>query len=96
MCGDPYDQNPRDHEPGGKYATGVIVRNYTQGQEISATIDITANHDGYFEFRLCQNDDPMKIVEQDCFDKVIIFLILLLSSLCKISDKRQSHQNFLC
>lgn len=75
VCGDPYDQNPRDHEPGGKYATGITVRNYTQGQEISATIDITANHDGYFEFRLCQNDEPMKIVEQDCFDKNLLEVI---------------------
>ena len=38
------------------------------------TIDITANHAGYFEFRLCQNDESMKKVEQDCFDKNLLLV----------------------
>jgi hypothetical protein len=53
----------------------MIVKNYTIGQEISVEIDITANHDGYFEFRLCQNDEPMKQVKQDCFDKNLLEVV---------------------
>ena len=40
ICGDPY-QGPRDHEAGGKYASGVIVKTYRQGAAIPVTVDIT-------------------------------------------------------
>lgn len=32
LCGDAWDQDPRQHEVGGLYATGTIVRQYTEGQ----------------------------------------------------------------
>ena len=57
VCGDAADLEIRDHEPGGIYAKGIIGKTYTEGQEITITIDITANHMGYFEFRLCQNNE---------------------------------------
>merc|ERR1711935_230275 len=39
ICGDQADLRVRQHEaPGGKYANGVIVRQYSQGQVIEATI----------------------------------------------------------
>jgi len=45
ICGDPWDARVREHEaPGGKFATGVITRNYSPGQQITVTSDITANH----------------------------------------------------
>ncbi|XP_035217513.1 uncharacterized protein LOC118190844 [Stegodyphus dumicola] len=70
VCGDPYHvQQPRPNEAGGKYGLGIIVRNYTVGQEIETTVDLTANHLGYFEFRICPNNNTNKIVEQDCLDK---------------------------
>lgn len=73
---DAWDDKPREHEPGGKYATGQIVKTYREGDEISIVIDITANHYGYFEFRLCENDDdPMARVEQDCFDKNLLVVL---------------------
>ena len=74
VCGDPWDQNPRDHEPGGQYATGKIGKTYHEGQIINITVDITANHYGYFEFRLCQNDEFMKAVTQECFDKHLLLI----------------------
>lgn len=37
VCGDPY-QGPRENEAGGKYASGVIVRNYTEGQHIQVVL----------------------------------------------------------
>ncbi len=68
------DQNPRDHEPGGEYATGIIGKTYFEGEEINITIDITANHYGYFEFRLCKNDEYMKKVEKECFDENLLLI----------------------
>ncbi|XP_020914504.1 uncharacterized protein LOC110252082, partial [Exaiptasia diaphana] len=35
-----------------RYATGLITRKYAKGQEISVKIRITANHQGWFEFRV--------------------------------------------
>ena len=74
VCGDPWDQDPRDHEPGGQYATGIIGKTYYEGQSINITIDVTANHNGYFEFRLCQNDEFMKVVTQECFDEHLLLI----------------------
>lgn len=57
VCGDPYN-GIRENEAGGKYATGTISRHYTEGQSISVTVDVTTNHGGYFEFRLCPINNP--------------------------------------
>ena len=40
------------------YALGIISDVYEPGQEIDIEVDITANHMGWFEFRLCHHDDP--------------------------------------
>ena len=72
---DPWDENPREHEPGGKYATGQIAKTYTEGDEVTFIIEITANHYGYFEFRLCENDEPMAKVDQTCFDKNLLLIL---------------------
>ena len=36
-----------------RYGQGLIVKQYRSGERISVTAEITANHKGYFEFRLC-------------------------------------------
>jgi len=70
ICGDPWNQFPRDHEaPGGMYATGIITKTYKKGSIIPVVIDLTANHQGYFEFRLCPNNDIWEDPEQSCFDR---------------------------
>ena len=70
ICGDPWFADPREHEaPNGKYATGTITAAYDQGQTIDVQIDITANHRGLFEFRLCPNKSIDTDPEQGCFDK---------------------------
>ena len=70
ICGDDWFADPREHEaPGGLYATGTIVNSYSAGQTIPVTIEITANHWGHFEFKLCANNDVTKDPKQDCFDK---------------------------
>ncbi|XP_041374514.1 uncharacterized protein LOC121387457 [Gigantopelta aegis] len=71
VCGDPWD-GARENEAGGIYATGTIVRHYKQGQIINVTIDVTANHRGYFEFRICPNNDPEKSVTQKCLDQYLL------------------------
>ena len=43
LCGDPFP-GPRDNEPGGKYANGIITRKYQEGQVIEVYVQLTANH----------------------------------------------------
>ncbi|XP_059147507.1 uncharacterized protein LOC131935160 [Physella acuta] len=71
VCGDPW-QGPLEHEPGGKYATGTIVRKYNVNDVMLVVVEITANHRGYVEFRLCPSDDPMAKITQDCLDKYVL------------------------
>ncbi|XP_033725514.1 uncharacterized protein LOC117315436 isoform X2 [Pecten maximus] len=73
ICGDPY-QGPRNNEAGGRYAKGIITRHYTSGQTIDIGIEITANHFGYFEFRLCPNNDIHKAATQECLDQHLLTL----------------------
>lgn len=67
VCGDPWDQKPpRAHEYGGKYGRGVVVRKYLIGSSVELRVELTANHNGYFEFRLCPR---MENVTQECLDE---------------------------
>jgi len=70
ICGDAWDANPRQHEaPGGKFANGIIVRNYQPGNDIKVTVLVTANHKGYFTFRLCKNNNINQDSDQSCFEQ---------------------------
>ena len=70
ICGDSYDLLKRDHEaPGGKYANGIIVRDYYSGESIKVVVDVTANHYGYFTFKLCPNNNILQDPTQECFDR---------------------------
>ncbi|CAG0892303.1 unnamed protein product [Cyprideis torosa] len=75
ICGDPFDQNPREHEVGGKYANGIIVDEFEKGQVIEALIDITANHLGYFVFRLCPVINEDVEVTQECLDRTPLEIV---------------------
>ncbi|XP_045163950.2 uncharacterized protein LOC123528283 [Mercenaria mercenaria] len=68
VCGDPYQQHPRDNEIGGKYAAGIITRTYPIGGTIDVVIGLTANHMGYFEFKICPILDPSVGETQACMD----------------------------
>lgn len=73
ICGDNIKDNPRENEaPDGKYAKGIIVKEYDVGQTIEVKIHITANHKGWVEYRLCQNDDPKARLTQQCFDQHVL------------------------
>lgn len=70
ICGDPWLDSPKAHEaPGGMYANGIITRTYNAGQDVQVDVQITANHKGYFEFKLCANNDFENDKDQSCFDE---------------------------
>ncbi|KAG5875935.1 hypothetical protein JTB14_036468 [Gonioctena quinquepunctata] len=73
VCGDPWDsKTPRAHEFGGTYGQGIIVRKYAVGSIITIRIELTAIHNGYFEFSICPNyQNPT----QDCLDQNILKLV---------------------
>lgn len=71
ICGDRYDGD-RPNEAGGKYATGTIARAYNQGDVITVQIEITVNHGGWFQFKLCPNNDVKKRATQQCLDKYVL------------------------
>merc|ERR1712168_18716 len=68
------DEQPRHNEAGGKYGNGLIAYNYTQGQTLSVLLEITRAHGGYFEFRICENNDINQIVTDECLDKHLLVL----------------------
>ncbi|XP_054711164.1 uncharacterized protein LOC129220761 [Uloborus diversus] len=75
VCGDRYDMpQPRPHESGGNFTSNVIGRVYQPGRVVDVMIDIVANHKGYFEFSLCERDDPLEKETEECFDKRILQL----------------------
>lgn len=76
ICGDPWNMpRPRDNEAGGKYGKGIIVREYQPSQVIVASVQITANHKGYFEFKICPINDSKINPDQECFDKYPLYPI---------------------
>jgi len=73
ICGDPWDsKQPRDNEAGGMYGKGVLVRRYVRGQPIKVRVELTANHMGYFEFRICPNNNPAQVASQRCLDQNLL------------------------
>jgi len=66
---------PRPNEEGGGYFIGRTVRDYSRGSLIPITIEITAEHKGYFEFRLCTEKKTInELVTQQCLDKNLLQL----------------------
>ncbi|KAM3963926.1 uncharacterized protein ACR2FA_001959 [Aphomia sociella] len=70
VCGDAWDApSPRPHEFGGRFYKGVIVRKYAPKDSVIIKVELTANHNGYFEFRIC---DEYKGTTQECLDKNVL------------------------
>ncbi|XP_060650170.1 uncharacterized protein LOC132787255 [Drosophila nasuta] len=69
LCGDDYSlSQPRPNENGGTYGQGVIVNSYIGVSTFDVTVQITANHLGYFSFHLC-NLDEAGSESEDCFNQ---------------------------
>lgn len=81
VCGDPWnDREPRAHEIGGFFSNGVLGRRYTPGQVIDIEIELTSNHNGHFELRLCPLSGYQAYAEtEDCFEKYYTYDIYLKS-----------------
>ncbi|XP_064087986.1 uncharacterized protein LOC135202496 [Macrobrachium nipponense] len=72
-CGDPWDmKQPRDNEEGGKYGLGVIVKKYKHSSIMTVGVELTANHRGFFEFRLCPHNQPRVPVTNECLDQNVL------------------------
>jgi len=73
ICGDPYEEpQPRKHEGGGLYGRGIITGEYQSGSVIDVQVEITASHLGYFEFRLCPQNNPLVPATQECLDQYLL------------------------
>ena len=73
ICGDAHDLKIRPHEPpDGRYANGVIVSVYQESDVISATVDVTAFHKGYFQFRICPHNDVHTPATKECLDQYLL------------------------
>jgi len=68
LCGDNFaDPTPRRNELGGTFGQGVIVQGYKAGSVIDVTVRLTANHKGYFYFRICNLDAERE--SDACFER---------------------------
>ena len=73
VCGDPW-QGPYENEAGGKFAQGIITRHYRTGQVVDVTVQVTAHHKGWFEFRLCKNNDVHRAITHRCLNRHMLRL----------------------
>jgi len=72
-CGDPWHEpRPRANEGGGRFGRGIITGTYTEGQVISVTVELTSNHKGYFEYRICPHNNPLVPADQECLDQYLL------------------------
>lgn len=86
VCGDRFsDPVPRPHEAGGTYGNGIIARRYSMGQTIDIEIDISANHWGHFELKICPTNGKLNSATQACFDEHPLVL----------ADNLRSHQFYV-
>ncbi|XP_022649783.1 uncharacterized protein LOC111245554 isoform X2 [Varroa destructor] len=96
VCGDPWDiPTPRPNEAGGKYATGQISRYYQSGQVIETAVELTANHRGHFQFRLCPVNDPKVVADDDCMAKYPLEIVEAMPDnpyLYKLPDRNHRYQ----
>ena len=71
LCGDAKGNN--DHMIGGKfmpYPQVPFVATYKKGQVVDMMVEIAANHNGYFEFFICNLDAcGTKDIDGSCFER---------------------------
>lgn len=76
VCGDAWTDDSSseagDHEVGGRFFSGIVVRRYVAGQLVLVIVQLTAAHRGYFEFRLCPATNNDQEVTQECLDRHLL------------------------
>ena len=56
--------------PNGKYTKNLVIsRTYREGSAIKAKVELTANHNGFFLFKLCPTKTDKKEVTQKCLNR---------------------------
>lgn len=66
ICGESYSSPIKQYN-----SSSIVVKEYTQGQAITAQVEITANHMGWFEFRLCSLDNTTVDVQSCLYQNVL-------------------------
>lgn len=56
----------------GKFYSTMIVATYSMGETIETVAEITANHKGYFEYRVCPINDDSIPATRDCFNQYLL------------------------
>ena len=59
----------------GKYATGKIVGQFYSGSLLNIAIEVTANHGGYFTFKLCPVSESGQDPTQECMDQNVLTIL---------------------
>ncbi|KAH3809986.1 integumentary mucin C.1-like [Dreissena polymorpha] len=73
VCGDNYADAVKENEDlNGKYVTGTITGSYVKSANIEVTVRLTANHKGWWEFRLCPLPNSRTKVTQECLDQYLL------------------------
>ena len=71
LCGDPIsDSAPREHENGGRFGPPKnypTVAQFSEGEIIDITCDITTNHQGFFQFFICDASKCGGDITESCF-----------------------------
>lgn len=70
-CGEDWS-GPREFSRGGPKYTGFIVRRYAQGQTIDVSVEVTANHLGWFEFSVCSLDGKSGDADEACLSRNLL------------------------
>ncbi|RWS06298.1 uncharacterized protein B4U79_02654, partial [Dinothrombium tinctorium] len=73
ICGDPYNGKRENELPNGIYAKNLVVtRSYDQNSVITAKVQLTANHNGHFVFKICPATSKRVEVTQKCLDSNVL------------------------
>ena len=73
ICGDSYEEpSPQTHETGGKFGNRIISKTYVMGSIIDIEIEITANHKGSFQLKLCPVAGREREASQECLDRNVL------------------------
>ncbi|XP_021372695.1 uncharacterized protein LOC110462822 [Mizuhopecten yessoensis] len=71
LCGDSY-RGELVNEDGGLFATGTIAKSYLQHSTIEVKVHLSANHGGWFEFRLCARNSRYDHLTKECLDRHLL------------------------
>lgn len=71
ICGEAW-HTAKKYEKGGELYRGIIVRSYNVGEVITVDVDLTVNHKGYFQFKLCKIDGTGADATLECLNKNVL------------------------